>query len=241
MGATSPSVGLVFLGRRYDTIGPLARTLDVLEQAWRVIGRDNGDTLPFRRLVLLDNLAGVDVQPAVAAGYERALAALSLPHVPFALPASPTSLRLAALAEIARELIEDLGPDRQARAELISPELTFILNALEGYAPDPDLLAQTRAALIDAVGDDGVLVMPTAPQTAFAHGSAPPASQADFTGLANIAGLPALACPAGRSDDGLPVGVQLVGPAGSESRLIALARTLEPALGGAVLPEGVAP
>jgi len=233
--------GLVFLGRRYDTIGPLARTLDVLEQVWRVIGPGNGDTSPFRRLVVLDDLAGVDVQPAVAAAYNRALAALDLPRASFSCPGSPTSLRLAALAEIARELIADLGPDRQAKAELISPELTFILSALDGYAPDPELLAHTRTALIDAVGDDGVLVMPTTPQAAFAHGSPPPPSQADFTGLANIAGLPALACPAGRSDEGLPVGVQLVGPAGSESRLIALARTLEPALGGAVLPQGVTP
>lgn len=233
--------GLVFLGRRYDTIGPLARSLDVLERVWRVIGGGNSPAPPFRSVILLEDLAGVEVQAEVRAAYEKTIAMIGLPTSTLRLPANPTALRLAALAEIARELIAELGEERHARAELISPELTFILNALEGFSPDPGLLARARTDLTQAIGEDSVLVMPTAPQVAFAHGGPPPATQADFTGLANIAGLPALACPAGRGADGLPVSVQLIGAKGSESRLIALARTLEPALGGAVLPEGVAP
>lgn len=228
--------GLVFLGRAYDSIGPLARDLDTLEQVWRVIGSDGGNTRPFARAVTLADLAGVAVQPAVGAAYVKALDALALPVTPLTLPGTPTALRLAALAGIARELIADLGDGRTARAALISPELTFVLNALEGLPTDPDLLAATRRVLVDTVGDNGVLVMPTTPQAAFAHGGPAPSSQADFTGLANIAGLPALAIPAGLDHDRLPVGIQLVGPAGSESRLIALARTLEPTLGGYTPP-----
>jgi aspartyl-tRNA(Asn)/glutamyl-tRNA(Gln) amidotransferase subunit A len=233
--------GLVFLARCYDCIGPLARTLDVLERVWRVIGPKNGTTMPFARLITLRDHAGVELQPGVSAAFARARAALDLPAEEVDLPDRPTALRLAALGEIARALIADLGPDRTERADLISPELIFILNALENVAPAPDLLAATRKLLVETLSGDGVLLMPTTPQAAFPHGSQPPASQADFTGLANIAGLPALAVPAGRDADGLPVGVQLVGSAGSESRLIALARSLEPALGGAVLPEGVSP
>jgi aspartyl-tRNA(Asn)/glutamyl-tRNA(Gln) amidotransferase subunit A len=233
--------GLVFLARRYDCIGPLARTLDVLERVWWAIGPKNGAASPFVRLVTLRNHAGVELQSGIAAAFERARAAIDLPSAEIELPDRPTALRLAALGEIARALIADIGPDRTTRADLISPELIFILNALENVAPAPDLLAATRKLLVETLSDDGVLLMPTTPQAAFPHGSQPPASQADFTGLANIAGLPALAVPAGRDADGLPVGVQLVGSAGSESRLIALARSLEPALGGAVLPEGVSP
>ncbi|WP_370516091.1 hypothetical protein [Novosphingobium sp. Gsoil 351] len=48
--------------------------------------------------------------------------------------------------------------------------------------------------------------------------------------------MPALACPAGRDGEGLPVGIQLIGPQGSEAALIALARRLEPALGGSTPP-----
>ncbi|MER5638345.1 amidase [Kitasatospora sp. NPDC002227] len=43
----------------------------------------------------------------------------------------------------------------------------------------------------------------------------------------SFAGLPALALPAGRSPAGLPYGLQLVGAAGADERLIELARPLE--------------
>lgn len=43
----------------------------------------------------------------------------------------------------------------------------------------------------------------------------------------NIAGLPAATVPFGHDDDGLPIGIQLVGPAGSEARLLSLAAQIE--------------
>lgn len=228
------SDGLVFLDASFDSIGPLARSLDVLERVWRVIGRD-APGAPFARLLRLADFSGLDIQPAVLAAYRRALDAIALPPEPLALRDELHGIRMAALAHVARALIADLGADRAARAELISPELTFVLGALEQVPLAPDILDRTRAALVDALGDDGVLLMPTCPQAAFAHGR-PPSNQAEFTGLANVAGLPALAIPAGLDGDRLPVGVQLVGPAGSETRLIALARTLEPVLGGHIPP-----
>ncbi len=230
-----PDDGLVFLDARFDTIGPLARDLAMLERVWRVIGRDAGPGAPFARLLHLS--AGVEMQPAIADAYARAMSATGLSAQPLRLD-DLSAIRLAALAAIARALIADLGADRTSRAELISPELHSILRALEKVSPDPALLARTRDVLTQALGEDGVLLMPTTPQVAFAHGATPPATQADFTGLANVAGLPAIACPVGRDESGLPVSVQFVGPAGSETRLIALARQLEPALGGAVLPQG---
>jgi aspartyl-tRNA(Asn)/glutamyl-tRNA(Gln) amidotransferase subunit A len=230
-----PDDGLVFLDARFDSIGPLARDLGTLERVWRVIGRDAGPGAAFTRVLRLDR--GPELEPGVGQGLARATDAIGLAPEPLDM-GDLTAIRHAALADIARALISDLGKDRAARADLISPELHFILGALEKLPTDPDLLRRTRDTLAAALANDGVLLMPTTPQVAFAHGGPPPATQADFTGLANVAGLPAIACPAGRDETGLPVSVQLVGPAGSESRLIALARTLEPALGGAVLPEG---
>ncbi|HEU4970206.1 amidase [Sphingomonas sp.] len=227
--------GLVFLTRRFDCIGPLARTLDVLERVWNVIGTSGNEDAPFTRVLHLPDLGGVEVQPAVGAAYRRALDAIPLPREPLVLPAEPTTIRMAALVEIARELIEDIGADRTARADLISDELKFIMDTFERVEPKPELLERTRDTLLSALGANGALLMPTCPQAPFAHGR-PPASQADFTGLANIAGLPALAIPAGLNEERLPVGVQLVGPQGSETRLIALARSLEPVLGGYTPP-----
>ncbi|MDQ1687384.1 MAG: amidase [Frankiaceae bacterium] len=51
-----------------------------------------------------------------------------------------------------------------------------------------------------------------------------------FTGTFNASGHPAVVIPAVRTPAGLPVGVQLVGPYGSDRRLLALAATLEEAL-----------
>jgi amidase len=49
-----------------------------------------------------------------------------------------------------------------------------------------------------------------------------------YTGPWNAAGLPAISLPVGTTDDGLPIGVQVVGPALSEAALLALAASVEP-------------
>jgi len=50
-----------------------------------------------------------------------------------------------------------------------------------------------------------------------------------FTAIFNVTGQPAISLPMGRTDDGLPVGVQLVAPLGREDLLIAVAAQLEEA------------
>jgi Asp-tRNA(Asn)/Glu-tRNA(Gln) amidotransferase A subunit family amidase len=54
--------------------------------------------------------------------------------------------------------------------------------------------------------------------------------------LANAVGLPAAAVPVLRTNDGLPIGVQLVGGRGRDLELIAAARTIEKACGGFIAP-----
>ncbi|MFW5826127.1 MAG: amidase family protein [bacterium] len=72
-----------------------------------------------------------------------------------------------------------------------------------------------------------LLVLPTFPTAAFRHGEgeldAFQQKVADrFTTMANLAALPALAIPAG-VHDGLPVGIQAMGPAFAEDRLLSFA------------------
>ncbi len=43
----------------------------------------------------------------------------------------------------------------------------------------------------------------------------------------SLAGLPAISVPAGVSNTGLPIGVQLIGPRKSDAKLLALAREME--------------
>ncbi|MBN9113071.1 MAG: amidase [Pseudonocardia sp.] len=54
-------------------------------------------------------------------------------------------------------------------------------------------------------------------------------SPVPYTQLANITGRPAMSVPLYRTPDGLPLGVQFVGPLGGEGRLLALATQLEAA------------
>ncbi len=59
-----------------------------------------------------------------------------------------------------------------------------------------------------------------------------------WAGLATGADLPATAAPAGRTADGLPVGVQIIGPFQEDLTPIAVAAMLEERLGGFVQPDG---
>lgn len=57
-----------------------------------------------------------------------------------------------------------------------------------------------------------------------------------FAFLATVAGLPAISVPIGFSDDGLPIGVQLIGPPRGEAKLLAVAAAVELAVGGPNAP-----
>ena len=53
-----------------------------------------------------------------------------------------------------------------------------------------------------------------------------------FSFLATVTGLPAMSVPAGFSDEGVPVGIQLIGKPRGESQLLAVAQAVEWAVGG---------
>jgi amidase len=57
-----------------------------------------------------------------------------------------------------------------------------------------------------------------------------------WAGLATMPGLPATAVPAGRSPEGLPVGVQLIGPMFEDRTPLRLAELLEREIGGFQAP-----
>ena len=65
-----------------------------------------------------------------------------------------------------------------------------------------------RAACLKVLGDDGVFVLPAATDVA---GPVTSTGDARFNSLWSLAGLPVLGLPFIKDDDGLPLGVQLVG------------------------------
>ncbi|MEM1344707.1 MAG: amidase family protein, partial [Pseudomonadota bacterium] len=48
-----------------------------------------------------------------------------------------------------------------------------------------------------------------------------------FSAPANVTGLPSISVPAGLDGQGLPIGVQIMGPALSEARICRIAQVLE--------------
>jgi aspartyl-tRNA(Asn)/glutamyl-tRNA(Gln) amidotransferase subunit A len=80
-----------------------------------------------------------------------------------------------------------------------------------------------------------VLVSPTAPTTAFPLGEKLDDPLAMYlndvaTIPANLAGVPGISVPNGLSDDGLPVGFQILAPAKADDRLYRVGAALEAAL-----------
>jgi aspartyl-tRNA(Asn)/glutamyl-tRNA(Gln) amidotransferase subunit A len=222
--------GLEMTEPSFDTIGPLARDLDVLERVSRVIS-DFGVGASHAPLATLAGLGGVDCQPAVLEAYAKAKALLGA-TAKIELPYDPTRIRFAGFISASRFLAAHLTDADPAK---LSPALTKLLTygpkrCEDDLAQDGKVIAESKAAIEAALETCGAILLPAAPQAAFSHSEAAPANQADFTCLANIAGLPAISIPAGWSDDGLPVGLQLVGKTGHEAGLFALARKLDAGL-----------
>jgi fatty acid amide hydrolase 2 len=94
-----------------------------------------------------------------------------------------------------------------------------------------------RAELIDALGDDGVLLYPPYTRVAPKH-NRPLFTPFDFAycGIFNVLGFPVTQVPLGLNAQGLPLGVQVVGAPGRDAQTIAVARALEQQFGGWVMP-----
>ncbi len=179
---------------------------------------------------------------------------VSLPHTKYALPAYYIVAPAEASSNLARydgmryglrvEGEDLIDTYERTRAEGFGAEVkrrvligTYVLSA--GYYDAYYLKAQKIRTLItrdfDQVFRDVDLILtPTAPSAAFRLGE-----RSDdpiqmylndiFTVPANLAGLPGISVPAGFSDEGLPLGLQLVGRAFDEETVFRAAGVLESA------------
>ncbi len=133
---------------------------------------------------------------------------------------------------------------RKTRDEGFGPEVkrrimlgTYVLSA--GYYDAYYLKAQKVRSLIKqdfarAFEKCDAIVTPTSPTPAFLFGE-----KTDdplemylndiYTVTANLAGIPGISVPCGLSSDGLPIGLQLLGPYWSEARLLRLAHAYQSA------------
>jgi len=191
---------------------------------------------------------------------------ISLPHTKYALPAyyviapAEASSNLARYDGVRYGHRARLGPGdginemyERTRAEGFGPEVqrrvlvgTHVLSA--GFYDAYYNRARKVRALIRrdfeeafAAGVEAILT-PTTPSAAFALGRMESADPVEmylndvFTVTVNLAGLPAIAVPAGLDGDGLPLSLQLIGRPWDEAGLLNHAHVLEGAAGFVARP-----
>ena len=178
---------------------------------------------------------------------------VSLPHTKYALPTyyivapAEASSNLARYDGVrfghrAKDVRDITDLYERSRAEGFGEEVqrriligTYVLSS--GYYDAYYIRAQKLRSLIardfaEAYKKCDVLLTPATPGPAFAVGSKsadPVAMYLNdvFTVTVNLAGLPAIAVPAGLTADGLPLGLQIIGKAFDEATVLRAGRAIE--------------
>jgi len=220
--------GLELAEEWLDCIGPLARSLDLLESAARVMTDfGDGDTASGPLVTLAET--GVDCELEVIEKF-RDVIRLAGSEIAVAQLAHPLSrIRFAGFIKTSKAMaahFADAGQDKLSAN--LQKLLTYGPKRSDAdWAEDQAILAETAQAVQDIVAKHAAIILPTAPQGAFSHSEDAPANQADYTCLANIANLPAISLPMGVDDAGMPLGLQIVGRTGHEADLFQLAREFD--------------
>lgn len=181
---------------------------------------------------------------------------ISLPHTRYALPAYYIIAPAEASSNLARydgvryglrvegenlndmyEKTREAGFGEEVKRRILMG--TYVLSA--GYFDAYYIKAQKVRRLIlqdflQAFEKVDVILTPTTPTASFAFGEEPKDPIAMYlndvlTVPANIAGLPGISVPAGLTSGGMPLGLQLLGPAFSEGSLLNSAFVLETSAG----------
>lgn len=228
-----PLDGVFPLSPSLDHLGPLVATTADAALIMELLApsRVEPPMRPRPRLLVPSGLGRMGIEPDVMEVFGRALAVLAKAANMGAanmgaanmdieeadLGIDLSGLRKAGLLIVVAEAAEALAEIRAKSPEALSDALKGFLDF--GLAAPAEKVA-ARRAILDAAGPalqsvlsryDAVM-LPTTPQTAFPHGTDAPANQADLTALANATGEAAISVPCGTTAEGLPVGLQLVGP-----------------------------
>jgi amidase len=143
---------------------------------------------------------------------------------------------------------ELLAGEIQGREELLSPIFRDYLQAARETSPHPTITMEhfigmctardhERARILEAMRDVPILLSPVCAAPAFRHGDgnwAPGAGYRDtmrHSQWLNLTGFPGITIPMGKSPEGLPIGVQLIGRPYEDELLLYVAEQLESARG----------
>ncbi|MEM9440024.1 MAG: amidase [Pseudomonadota bacterium] len=231
--------GVTPLSPRLDTIGLISASSTDLEiyglslsklpatnrQMWPTIG-------------ILDDEALAGCAPTIVSQYGDVVAALKeidarLHYVPWF--DDPSANRRAGLALVITDAYAEHAVTLATKSNGFSAEILEFLFFGRDY---PGGKLQASKARIDRMqlyqaqhwASVDVVLTPVTPYPAHPFEEDPSDDLADFTAPANLIGLPAASFPFGHDDDGLPLGLQLIGKRGEDRDLLAATRWLDQAL-----------
>jgi Asp-tRNA(Asn)/Glu-tRNA(Gln) amidotransferase A subunit family amidase len=136
----------------------------------------------------------------------------------------------------------------RGREAMLSPQFGDYLEAARLSSPEPPMAMghfvalcterdRERANILEVMKDTPILLSPVCTAPAFRHGEGNWNSNAGYRSTMrhsqwlNLAGLPGVSVPMGKSPEGLPIGVQLIGLPFEDEMLLAVAEQLEAARG----------
>lgn len=235
-----------------QTIGPVTATVSDARAIFEIISADGFSRIrnrpPTHRIALVlgdsEILLDSEVRNAVSA------LANQLSEQGYRLDSSPLPWNVAEVDEIwghlssaaAARIARNCDPDvwrRQASESIQDLARRGVgLSAID-YILAMDKLQRLRQEAEDWFLEYDYLITPTSPCVAWAADELYPASingeQAGpragtvFAAAVNICGLPAISVPAGLDRDGLPIGLQIIGPRGDDHGVLSLAGHIEEA------------
>jgi amidase len=228
------------------TIGPIARTVDDLTLALRLIAGPDGRDTEVPPVPLHD-------PPTVRLAGLRIALAPTFPGVPVAAAIRQVVTRVARDLERCGAYVAEALPTMSFEAQHavwaeVYERFDYVASQVWGALPsgrrDPPTfldelhMLERRDAIVQTwdqfLAEWDVLLCPAAPVTAFPHcvpgadlsldGTPMPYGQISHHAFPfNLSGHPTITLPAARDAAGLPIGVQIVGPRWGEERLLAIA------------------
>jgi len=235
-----PLEGVMPLAPSLDQIGWITASTDLLARAWHTLGSESAEAVATASLDGLRIGIATDFPAVSESGPIRDLMARARAAAQGAgaalVDVSLSSLDLARIRRDAFVLCEMEGAAVHQVGLAADPEgfsaglrKMFAYGARQGpesAAKVHESLRAAAAVLRELMRGADALLLPTTAGAAFAHGTAAPEAQADFTVLANIAGLPAASIPFGPDAAGMPLGLQILAPHGEDGRVLQIAALL---------------
>lgn len=244
--------------RVMNVVGPMARSLDDLALGLRLLAGPDAEDFSVPPL-----LSGEVVE--VPLGGLRVAWAGSFPNVPVARAirgaVKRVALALDGCGAAGLETLPELDFDEQIQVRMRLRAYVTEFGGYEQPTHDPSLTPDNFFAILarrDAFQhawdrffhDWDVLLCPVMMTTAFEHtpyGTPVPvdgeprdyALLPDYCRPFNLTGHPAVVIPVGLDDNQRPIGMQIVGPRWSDTRLLGIARAIDAIAGAYAIPPGL--